>query len=157
MAEVCAIVNGRPIVAVSSDTESPAVLTPSLIITQKVNSDIEPLEYLERKDMYKSQWRHVQVLSEQFRKQWSNQYIHTLQSRKKWQEKRRNLTKGDVVLMKDCGTHRNHWPVGVVEDVFPSADGLVYKASVRVVRDMNGNRLFFVLTDKSSMFDNRAM
>ena len=135
LAEVCAIVNSRPIVAVSSDPDFPSVLSPSQIITQKVNADIEPFEHLTYKDMYKSQWRQVQVLAEQFWKQWSSQYIHTLQTRKKWREECDNLKKDDVVLLKDSETHRNQWPIGIVEKVFPSADGLVRKASIRTSKD----------------------
>ena len=36
MAEVCAIVNARPLAAISSDPDSPFLLTPAMILTQKV-------------------------------------------------------------------------------------------------------------------------
>ena len=36
MAEVCAIVNSRPIVPVSTDPEDPSILSPSMLLTQKV-------------------------------------------------------------------------------------------------------------------------
>ena len=37
MAEVCAIINGRPIVPVSSDSENSLVLTPSTLLTHKTD------------------------------------------------------------------------------------------------------------------------
>lgn len=137
LAEVCAIINARPLVAVSSDPDYPNVLSPSLLLTRKANTDTEPFDNLHMsvKDMYKAQWRHVQVLGEQFWKQWKKQYIQTLQTRQKWYKPRRNLQIGDVVLMRDGDTHRNHWPTGVIEDVFPSSDGLVRKVLVRVIKD----------------------
>lgn len=134
MAEVCAIVNSRPITTVSSDPESPAVLSPNVLITQKVNADIEPFETLTTKDMYKSQWRHVQVLANHFWKKWSGQYLQSLQSRVKWKQERRNLKAGDVIILLDSSVPRNQWPIGIVERVFPSSDGLVRKAEVRVMR-----------------------
>lgn len=72
MAEICCILNSRPIIPVSSDPSSPSVLTPNVILTHKVNhsdidsQNIETFEQLSVKDMYKSQWRQVQVLANQF-------------------------------------------------------------------------------------------
>ncbi|CAC5383480.1 unnamed protein product [Mytilus coruscus] len=43
--EVCCIVNSRPIIAVSSDPESPTILSPNTLLTQKINSDIEPYNF----------------------------------------------------------------------------------------------------------------
>lgn len=135
MAEVCAIVNARPLASVSSDPESPMILSPSALITQKLNADVEPFENLSLKDMYKSQWRHVQVLAEQFWKKWNSQYIQNLQTRPKWQQERPNMKPGDVVLMKDSEAPRNCWPMAVINEVYPSSDSLVRKVSIRVMRD----------------------
>ena len=135
MAEVTCIINSRPITVVSDDPSSPAVFSPNVLLTQKVNSDVEPLRNWSVKDMYKSQWRQVQLLADQFWKCWQQQYLRGLQVRRKWKEERRNLQKDDVVLMIDDSVSRIHWPVGIVEDVYPSSDGLVRKVSVRVISD----------------------
>ncbi|CAC5372315.1 unnamed protein product [Mytilus coruscus] len=109
--EVCCIVNSRPIIAVSSDHESPTILSPNTLLTQKINSDIEPYNFdFSVKDMYKSQWKHVQVLANQFWKQWNLQYLHNLQTRSKWPIENRNLQIGDIVLMIDVSLPRNQWP-----------------------------------------------
>ena len=41
---------------------------------------------------------------------------------------------GDVVLVKDSNifTRRNGWPMALVEEVFPSDDGLVRQVKLRV-------------------------
>ena len=133
MAEVTCIMNSRPITTVSNDSSSPTVLSPNMLLTQKVNSDIEPYNNFSIRDMYRSQWRQVQVLANQFWKWWKDQYLQTLQPRKKWPNLCSNIQKGDVVLMKDSSSPRIHWPVGIVEEVYPSSDGLVRKVSVRVI------------------------
>ena len=38
---------------------------------------------------------------------------------------------GDVVIIKDDSSIRNHWPLAIVEEVFPSSDGRVRKVKLR--------------------------
>ena len=135
LAEVMCIINSRPITPVSSDPSSPFVLSPNSLLTQKMNSEIESLQGLDLKDMYKSQWRQVQALANQFWKAWKTQYLQSLQSRKKWNDELTNLKEGDVVLMMDNSLPRNRWPLGIMDRVFPSSDKLVRKVSVRVIND----------------------
>lgn len=44
MAEVMCIINSRPITTVSDDPELPSILSPNVLLTQKVNSDVEPYQ-----------------------------------------------------------------------------------------------------------------
>ena len=90
----------------------------------------------------KVQWKYVQALSDTFWKRWRTEYLQTLQNRRKWQADVPNLKPGDVVLLKDCSVHRNNWPMGVITRVFPSEDGRVRKAEVRVVSRESGCSLF---------------
>lgn len=69
IAEVTAIVNSRPLTPVSTDPDSPFVLTPNTLLSQKfVSSD--KCEFMcnefNRKDMIKSAWKRVQGLANQF-------------------------------------------------------------------------------------------
>ncbi|XP_021372003.1 uncharacterized protein LOC110462388 [Mizuhopecten yessoensis] len=135
MAEVCAIVNNRPLLPVSSDPESPCVLTPSSLLTMKTAADIGPFPLFGQKDMLKSHWKHAQVLAEEFWCRWRTEYLQTLQTRKKWTKDCRDVKSGDVVLMKDQNCSRNEWPMGIVERTFPSEDGRVRKVELTVVKD----------------------
>nr|XP_034315801.1 uncharacterized protein LOC117685500 [Crassostrea gigas] len=54
MAEVCAIVNNRPLTDVSSDTEAPTLLTPSMLLTMKTKHDVKPFPSFGSKDALKS-------------------------------------------------------------------------------------------------------
>ncbi|XP_069122218.1 uncharacterized protein [Argopecten irradians] len=137
LAEVTAIINARPLVPVSSDPEQPFILSPSTPLTQKTEDQTwtESFQHLGLKDMYHSQWRHVQVLAERFWCRWRTVYLASLQPRRKWQEKSCNVMVGNVVLMKDSQTARNDWPMGLVTRVFPSEDELVRQVELRVCSD----------------------
>ncbi|KAL4009520.1 hypothetical protein ACER0C_003372 [Sarotherodon galilaeus] len=134
MAEVAAIMNARPIVPVSSDPDMPTILTPAMLLTQKVDSVSAPLEDIDPKDLYRSQWKQVQSLADSFWKRWRQEYLTTLQPRRKWQAEQANLQVGDVVLLKDKESKRNQWPTGLVVNTFPGQDSRVRKVEVRVVQ-----------------------
>lgn len=134
MAEVSAMINNRPLVPVSSDPENPTILSPATLLTQKTEDWPVPQGDFTTKDMYKSQWRQVQLLANTFWKRWKREYLSSLQSRKKWQTPQPNLQKGDLVLLTDKDAHRNSWPMGLVHQVLPSQDGLVRTVEVQVVK-----------------------
>lgn len=142
MAEVCTIVNSRPLVPVSSDPEAPAVLSPTLILTQKQPDVTFSVPEFGTKDALRSQWKLVQRLADQFWSRWRAEYLNVLQKRTKWHSGGQEVNKGDVVLMKEEDTHRNQWPLGVVDEVFYSKDSKVRKVKVTIVR--NGSRLSYV-------------
>ncbi|XP_014679818.1 PREDICTED: uncharacterized protein LOC106819738 [Priapulus caudatus] len=135
LAEVMAIVNSRPLVPLSSDPGNPYPLSPSMILTHKSDSIVTVVIPSNVKDLFKAQWKRVQILSDMFWKRWRNEFLQTLQERRKWTDDQRDLSVGDVVLVRDKQTARNHWPMGVITQVLPSADGKVRTVKVRVVAD----------------------
>lgn len=98
-------------------------------------SELESLQGLSVADMYKSKWKHVQILANQIWKHWSSKYLHNLQSRQKWTIVRPHLKENNIALLIDESMTRNLWPVGLIDNVFPSSDELVRKLSVRVIKD----------------------
>ncbi|XP_070206448.1 uncharacterized protein [Littorina saxatilis] len=133
MAEVCAIVNSRPITPISHDPDSPLVLTPLMLLTMKCGQDQIPCDSSDLKEAYKHQWKHVQVLSNTF---WKQEYLQSLQQRRSWKSEEENIEEGDLVLLKDAETHRNYWPVGLVIRTFPSdSDTLVLSAEILVIKN----------------------
>ncbi|XP_030254938.1 uncharacterized protein LOC115570470 [Sparus aurata] len=134
LAEVCTIMNARPLVPVSSDPEFPLVLTPAMLLTQKMGTVPPPPCEFGKAELLKQQWKQVQSLADTFWERWRCEYLSTLQTRRRWPDKRPNLKEGDVVLMKDLQVARNDWPMAVVTKTFPSADGLIRKVEIRVIR-----------------------
>jgi hypothetical protein len=135
MAEVCAIVNSRPIAPVSSDPENPTILSPNMLLTQKTGEIQTKFGPFTIKDMYKSQWRCVQHLANIFWERWKREYLQTLQMRRRWKNTAPNLCVGDVVLVKDTSMSRNNWPTGIITNAIKSADEKVRSVEVKIVRD----------------------
>ncbi|KAJ8353216.1 hypothetical protein SKAU_G00207830 [Synaphobranchus kaupii] len=114
--------------------EAPLILTPSTLLTQKIGVSPPPPGDFTKGDMFKHQWKRVQVLADTFWARWRKEYLNTLQSRQKWHRKKPNLKVGDVVLMKDNQARRNEWPMGIILKALPSKDGLVRKVEIKVTR-----------------------
>lgn len=132
MAEACVIINSRPLTTVSSDQECTEILTPSTLLTKKTDSGLQPLIEFDQKNMYRAQWQRVQTLADIFWTRWKNEFLHTMQQRCKWQDSKPDLKPGDLVLLIDDQSHRNHWPMGLVINAIPSKDGKIRAAEVCV-------------------------
>ncbi|XP_077369860.1 uncharacterized protein LOC144014155 [Festucalex cinctus] len=134
MAEIVAIINARPLVPISSDPDSPFLLTPASLLTQKVCTYPPPPRTFDSKDLHRQQWRQVQHLANIFWNRWRREYLPTLQSRGKWQDIHPNLNEGDLVLLKDSQVKRNEWPMALVIKTFPDRDGKIRKVELKVTR-----------------------
>ena len=134
-AEVCKIVNSRPLVPVSSDPNSPFVLSPSILLTQKLDVPVTLPKEVDIKEVYRTQWKHVHSLAEEFWKRWKKEYLSSLQPRRKWSNSSPNVKINDVVLLKNQECPQGQWPLGIVNKVFPGKDGLVRKVQVRIYKD----------------------
>ncbi|KAJ7996952.1 hypothetical protein DPEC_G00223860 [Dallia pectoralis] len=130
MAEVSAIMNSRPLVPVSNDPEDPFILSPSMLLTQKVGVPPPPGDFTD-KDLLTKQWRQVQALANNFWNRWSREYLATLQHRMKWTKSKRNLQEGDIVLLKDNQAARNSWPMAIITKTYPGEDGRVRKLELK--------------------------
>ena len=143
MAEVSAIVNARPIAALPTDTDNPQPLSPAMLLTMKTRPLCSPPGVFLPVDQYaRRRWRRVQYLADQFWLRWRREYLQTLQTRQKWNETQRNLTVGDIVLMKEQDANRNDWPMGIIAEAVKSEDGMVRKAHVEIIR--GGERKTFL-------------
>lgn len=134
MAEVTAVVNARPLTTVSTDPEHPQILTPAMLLTQKVGTPPVPPGQFDNHDLFRAQWRRVQYLANIFWTRWKREYLSGLQYRHKWSTPKPNLQVGDVILLKDGQEKRNDWPLGLVTMTFPSKDDKVRKIRVKVIR-----------------------
>ncbi|KAM4012761.1 uncharacterized protein ACNLHF_004514 isoform 1-T3 [Anomaloglossus baeobatrachus] len=134
LAEVSAIINSRPLVPVTMDPETPTILTPTILITQKTDNAVMPSGEFTHANTYQKHWKRVQYLADYFWNRWRKEYLTILQGRKKWRHPKPNLKEGDLVLMKDQTTERTDWPMGLITRILPSQDGNVRKVELKVIR-----------------------
>ena len=110
MAEVSGIVNSRPIAVIPSDVDEPQPVTPAMVLTMKTCPLAPAPGHFVQQDLYaRNWWRKAQYLADQFWVRWRKEYLQNLQNRPKWESRERNLSVGDVVLVKDEDAHRNDW------------------------------------------------
>lgn len=70
-------------------------------------------------------------LVQSFWKRWRREYLHTLQSRRKWNTPVDPVVVGSVVILINDNSPPLHWPLGVVEEVFPDSTGVTRIARVK--------------------------
>nr|XP_016848197.1 PREDICTED: uncharacterized protein LOC107982700 [Anolis carolinensis] len=136
MAEVTAIVNSRPLVPITTDSDNPQLLTPASILTQKA-TEWQEIMYPVPEGFYRALWKQTQTLANQFWRRWKAEYLAQLQSRRKWKDSKPNIQVGDIALLKNKSLPRFKWPLARVVETLPSPDGLVRKVKLRVCQ--NGN------------------
>ena len=131
--EVEGIVNGRPITKVSTYSNDLSALTPNHLLLLRGDMKTAPGVFSVR-DMHRKHWRHVHNLASSFWKRWLSSYIPDLQKRIKWNVTKRNLSVGDLVQICDVSSPRGLWPLGLIEEVNTSRDGLVRSVRIRTAK-----------------------
>ena len=125
------IINSRPLTPPSTDCDDPEPLTPNHLLLLRPSPSL-PLDTFHREDLSSIRWwRQAQALANMFWGRWLREYLPTLTTRSKWQRPTSDLRVGDIVLMVEEDAPRGRWPLAVVEETFPSADGHVRQALVR--------------------------
>ena len=134
MIEAEAVVNSRPLTYQDDSHDSPEPLSPSQLLTMKSKVVLPPPGRFVKEDLYcRRRWRRVQYLANQFWTRWRNEYLATLQERRKWCSPEEDVKQGDVILLVEDNAPRCNWPLGVINEVYPSSDGHIRKIQVRTV------------------------
>lgn len=76
-------------------------------------------------------WKRIQTQSAQFWRKWP-EYLQHLRCLSKWTKKQPNVQLGQIVLIGDNNNPVAWWPMGIVINIHPGADGVVRVATVRV-------------------------
>jgi len=132
MAQVEACLNSRPLVSAGSpDDDAIEVLTPGhFLIGQPLCALPDPAISFRSTSLLR-RWHLCQNLTHHFWQRWSSEYLTTLNKFNKWHCPSRNLTVGDVVVLKEESIIPTKWPLARVIQVHPGKDGLVRVATVR--------------------------
>ncbi|XP_062541814.1 uncharacterized protein LOC134209800 [Armigeres subalbatus] len=129
--EIEAVLNSRPLFAISNDPADPLVITPAhYLIGRPLTAVPEPsLEDVAVNRL--TRWQHLQLMREHFWRAWSREYLNTLQPRKKNLRTQPNIKEGMVVLLHDRNQPPLNWKMGRITAVYPGDDDLVRAVDVR--------------------------
>lgn len=129
--KVEAILNSRPLTALSTDPAEADALTPGHFITGSPLTSLpepqlpnQPVNRLRR-------WHMLQSFSQQIWKRWKTEYLHTLQSRSKWTDNVPTLKEGDVVVIHDENSRPLTWNLGRITKLFTGKDGVCRVVQVK--------------------------
>lgn len=132
LARIEAILNSRPLGDFSSDIrDGTDMLTPGhLLVGRPLVSP--PEEILEERDLnIGARWKRVQAHAQLFWRRWSREYLHCLIQRQKWTRHAPNPKVGDIVYITGLATSPLSWPLGMIDQIHPSSDGVVRVVTVR--------------------------
>lgn len=132
LAEIEAILNSRPLCQPSSQPEDGVmVLTPGHFLVGRPLMALPDYFIPEAPSACRDRFRLNALLAQHFWQRWSGEYLTILQRRHKWLHPQTNIKVGDVVLMTKEDSYLKHWPLGLVTEAHPGADGLVRSVMLR--------------------------
>lgn len=132
--QIEAILNSRPLHPLNDDPNDMQALTPGhflvgepLILPLPFDLDNRPdtkgLHFLkERQKMIGHFWD-----------RWRMEYLTTLQERKKWRREKEELKIGQLVVLKHEHVPPTNWPLGRIQELIRSKDGIVRNVVVKTV------------------------
>lgn len=130
--EAEAVLNSRPLIPLDSlPDDAVAPLTPGHFIIGGPLLALPSTPNMQSKICNLRRWNLVQRLSFDLWNRWKKEYLLYLQRRAKWRSPRRDLSPGDVVLIKDLDSYQRSWPLGRVMETFPGNDGHVRVVDVK--------------------------
>ena len=134
MTEVERIINDRPLVPVYDDPQAKDILRPIDLLVLGGSDDMHICNNTNLAELYKKSWRQAQHVASTFWRRWLCEYLPLLQRRQKWTKVRRDVRKGDLVLIVDTAAPRSVWRKGLVVDVHISPDGHTRKVTIRTTK-----------------------
>ena len=70
-----------------------------------------------------TRWKQTQHIAKEIWSKWRREFFHTLQKRRTNKKKKRNLVRGDIVLLK-TDSENNHCPITRVIETFKDKQGV---------------------------------
>lgn len=135
LTHVEAIVNSRPLYALSEDPNEPLPITPAHLMLGK---PLEPVSKPSLSDVPTnrlSRWQYLNYLRDQFWKRWSQNYLSTLQARAKWTQQQPNVKLNTIVLLMEDNQPVQSWRMGRIVGLHPGKDKRIRVVDVKT---MNG-------------------
>ncbi|XP_037045848.1 uncharacterized protein LOC119081228 [Bradysia coprophila] len=131
-AEIEAILNSRPLTAMSNDPNDIQPLTPGhFLIGAPLNTiDDRLLPYSSKAKL----WHKLVAMRNQFWDRWSSEYLSELQGKTKWKSEKENIKVGDMVVIKKDHVKPLKWKIGRIVEITTDEHGKVRVAKIKVAK-----------------------
>ncbi|XP_011684315.1 PREDICTED: uncharacterized protein LOC105447806 [Wasmannia auropunctata] len=131
LSQVEAILNSRPLCALSDDPEDTAALTPGHFLIGGAFTAMPEPSLAEEPVNRLSRWQEVQQMRDHFWARWSREYLPTIAARTKWLRPTANPDVGDLCLIRGEATPPSKWPLARITEVHAGEDGQVRVVSLK--------------------------
>lgn len=136
LAQIEAVLNSRPLYALSDDPTDFSALTPAHFLTGEpfimpptIESPSQSNNSLKR--IHDEQ----QKMLNHFWDGWQIEYLATLLPRKKWLHERDHYQIGQLVIIKNENLPPSRWLLGRIYELIKSPDGLVRSVMIRTAKN----------------------
>lgn len=133
LTKIEAILNSRPLYALSDDPNDMQALTPGhFLIGESLISPPPIAAPAKTTNPVKFIRDEQQKLLDHFWKTWNGEYMASLMQRKKWTQEKDPLKIGQLVVIGDNDRLPvSHWELGRITKLIPSHDGIIRAVKVR--------------------------
>jgi len=130
-----AILNSRPLTALSSDPSDMSALTPGHFLIGESLLALPERDETTTSSNNLSRWKRVSQMAQHFWSRWSRDYLSQLQERNKWSNSTGPRCEiGSIVLIRDDNLPPLQWSIGRITNTIQGSDGQVRVATVKTVR-----------------------
>ncbi|XP_067205397.1 uncharacterized protein [Linepithema humile] len=135
LCEIEAVLNSRPLFALSADPNDLSYLSPGHFLIGTVINDFPSHDLSDVNENRLIRWQRVEQLRQHFWRRWSLEYLHSLQARSKWRvNKGTQLKPNQLVLVKQLDLSPLHWLLGRVQEVHAGTDDIIRTATVKTAK-----------------------
>ncbi|XP_029667053.1 uncharacterized protein LOC115237852 [Formica exsecta] len=134
LVEIEAVLNSRPLTALSSDPKDLSPLTPSHFLIGDYMMQPVQKSYLDIPDNKLSRWQHIQKVRQDFWIRWQKEYLTELQRRQKWTTGDKTIKKGTLIFLKEDHLPSLQWTIGRVQELHLGPDGETRVITVKTAK-----------------------
>lgn len=135
LSEIEAILNLRPITALSADPNDLAYLSPGHFLVDTALNSFPCTNISDVNENRLTRWQRVEQVRQHFWQRWSNEYLHSLQKRSKWKtNKGIQLSPNQLVLIKQQNLASLQWPIGRIQSIHPGSDNVARTATIKTAQ-----------------------
>lgn len=131
LVQIEAILNSRPLTALSSDPEDMNPLTPGHFIIGRPLTSLPTKDLTDRATSWLTRHQRIEQLRQHFWSRWSKEYISELQQRTKWRSCKNSIKLGSLVLIKEENLPPLKWKLGRIISLHPGTDNISRVADIK--------------------------